>query len=305
MVLGMANTGKNFIHGLIPGEPLVEKMVDGLVDKPVATFLNWVKGKDVAPVPGGSWDGTIDPGAIGEMQKWALGQQGGQYLWGGVGSMRMDCSGMVGNLWAIATGQRMYQRYMTTANMGPGHFGMEPGAGNFTVYLKQSGPGGGHTAANVGGLHVEAYGGDGTPFAIGHVGTPLSYYDQTLHMRGLAKGGPVDVKKLKTHSDVMASFLNTGWPEMYGLGTFGANSGLKIVGDKGPELVRFRGGESVMTNDATKALVGRGAGGGDVVVNMPVTVNGNMDSAAVDRLESVLVPNLRRQLQQQVGRRNR
>lgn len=168
-----------------------------------------------AAAAAGNWNGTIAPGAIGAMQQWALSKQGGRYLWAGVGPGGMDCSGMVGNLWALATGNPLYRRYFTTHNMGPGRFGMAPGAGNFTVYLKQGGGGGGHTSANVGGLHVEAYGGNGTPYAIGHVGTRLSYYDQVMHLQGLAQGGRVFGRSDPGGSpqEQLDSFLARGWPE--------------------------------------------------------------------------------------------
>jgi hypothetical protein len=168
-----------------------------------------------AAAQAGNWNGTIAPGAIGAMQQWALSKQGGQYLWAGVGPGGMDCSGMVGNLWAIATGNPLYRRYFTTQNMGPGRFGMDPGPGNFTVYLHQGGAGGGHTAANVGGLHVEAYGGNGTPYAIGHVGTRLSYYDQVMHLRGMAEGGRVfnRADPGSNPKEQLESFFQRGWPE--------------------------------------------------------------------------------------------
>jgi hypothetical protein len=93
--------------------------------------------------------------------------------------------------------------------MGPGRHGMVAGPGRyFTVYL---GPG--HTAANVGGLHAEAYGGNGTPLAIGRIGTRLSYYNQKLHLPGFAQGGPVDPFGLDSRSDRLLSFLKYGWPE--------------------------------------------------------------------------------------------
>jgi hypothetical protein len=118
-------------------------------------------------------------------------------------------SGLTGDLWAIATGHPLYRRYMSTSDMGPGRHGMVAGPGKYwTVYL---GPG--HTASNIAGLHAEAYGGNGTPLAIGHIGTRLSYYNQRLHLPGFAEGGMVDPKDLKTRQDRMVAFLRYGWPE--------------------------------------------------------------------------------------------
>jgi cell wall-associated NlpC family hydrolase len=152
--------------------------------------------------PGGS--------SIAAMQGFARMQQGKRYQWGATGPSTWDCSGLVGAIWALAHGRDPYQRYMTTATMGVGRHGMKAGRGAVTVYL---GPG--HTAANIGGLHAEAYGGNGTPLAIGRVGTPLSFYTQVMHM---AKGG---LAKLKSDpAERYRRFLESGWPEPGRVGQF-------------------------------------------------------------------------------------
>jgi hypothetical protein len=164
-------------------------------------LAEWLDGSDftVAPVLG------IDPD--GEQDTWDLNIEGAHnFIADGI---VVHNSGLVGNLWALATGHSLYHRYMSTSDMGPGRHGMVAGPGRyFTVYL---GPG--HTAANVGGLHAEAFGGNGTPLAIGHIGTRLSYYNQRLHLPGFAEGGRVDPKDLKTKQDRMVAFLKYGWPE--------------------------------------------------------------------------------------------
>ena len=189
--------------GNIPGSgdiaDAVRRMPTALLDK----ILAWIKPKDKADI--GNWNGVIAPGVIGAMQRWALSMRGGRYLWAGVGPGGMDCSGMVGNLWAIATGNPLYRRYMTTADMGVGRHGMVNGTGAFTVFLNRAG---GHTAADVGGLHVEAYGGNGTPYAIGRIGTRLSFYNERLHLPGLAGGG-----RMPDEAERLNSFLMRGWPE--------------------------------------------------------------------------------------------
>jgi phage-related protein len=108
----------------------------------------------------------------------------------------------------------------------------------------------------------------------------------------------------------------------YALGTPGATRGWHMVGERGPEMVRFRGGEKVWPhgdkgyehdrrwqrggetkpwNDAK--YEGRDHDCGAVNLSLPITVQGNMDQDAVKRLESELVPKLRMMLQQKVGRR--
>jgi len=167
----------------------------------------------LANTPGlgdGSWNGQLSANAtVKKMQEFALAQRGKRYLWAAVGPNNYDCSGLVGNLWAIATGHSLYHRYMSTGDMGPGRHGMVSGPGKyFTVYL---GPG--HTAALVGGLHAEAYGGNGTPLAIGRIGERLSYYTSKLHLPGFAQGGQISDAQLGSREARLMSFLRRGWPE--------------------------------------------------------------------------------------------
>jgi hypothetical protein len=167
----------------------------------------------IANTPGlgeGAWSGQLSANkTVSKMQQFALNQAGKRYLWAAVGPQNYDCSGLVGNLWAIATGHSLYHRYMSTGDMGAGKHGMVSGPGKyFTVYL---GPG--HTAALVGGLHAEAYGGNGTPLAIGHIGERLSYYTSKLHLPGFAEGGAVDDADLGSRKGRIVSFLKYGWPE--------------------------------------------------------------------------------------------
>ncbi len=164
----------------------------------------------------GSFTSLSPDASVAKLQKWALAQRGKTYLWAATGPRHYDCSGLVGNLFALATGRPLYRRYMSTSDMGPGRHGMVSGPGKkMTIYL---GPG--HTAANVGGLHVEAYGGNGTPLAVGRIGTRLSYYNQRLHLPGFAEGGAIDAGQLHTKRDRMLSFLKYGWPEPPGGTTF-------------------------------------------------------------------------------------
>lgn len=179
------------------------------VSKTWVPNASWVQQNTPGLVGDGSFKGISADASVAKLQKFALAQRGKRYLWAAVGPDFYDCSGLVGNLWALATGHSLYHRYMSTADMGPGRHGMIAGPGkNMTVYL---GPG--HTAANVGGLHVEAYGGNGTPLAIGRIGTRLSYYTQKLHLPGFAQGGMVGAGQLQSPTDRMVSFLRYGWPE--------------------------------------------------------------------------------------------
>lgn len=88
----------------------------------------------------------------------------------------------------------------------------------------------------------------------------------------------------------------------YAVGTTGATAGWHLVGEQGPELVKFRGGESVSNNMDTRNMFGKG--GGDVHIDMPINVQGNLDQAAVDRLDSEVLPKLRVLLHKGTGTRH-
>lgn len=210
----------------------------------------------------GMMDAFVDPNASPEkmitaMQAWARAQKGKKYLWGAVGPNQYDCSGLVGNLYAMVMGKPLYKRYFTTAS-NFSSLGFMPGAGYFTVYLNKQG---GHMAADLKGLHAEAYGGNGTPLAIGRVGTPLSFYNQILHL--FADGGFVDMK----HNPVrrMQSFLASGWPEP----VLFDGGGVWKHGQLG--LNMSGGDEFVLNKNQTRSLLGGSggrSGGGDVTVHV-------------------------------------
>lgn len=169
----------------------------GLINWPFPVDVSKTKIPDTSLYSGGA--------SLASLQRFAMDQRGKPYQWGATGPASWDCSGLVGAIWAMAHGMSPYGRYMTTAGMGVGRYGMKAGPGKVTVYL---GPG--HTAANIGGLHAEAYGGNGTPVAVGRIGTPLSYYDTVMHM---ARGGLVNLRNKDVRRQ---SFMETGWPEPSG-----------------------------------------------------------------------------------------
>jgi phage-related protein len=89
----------------------------------------------------------------------------------------------------------------------------------------------------------------------------------------------------------------------YASGTAGATSGWALVGEQGPEMINFRGGEGIDSNhELSKAIRGGGHGGG-VHVSMPISVAGNLDKAAVEKLDSEVIPKLRIMLSKGTGSR--
>jgi SLT domain-containing protein len=85
----------------------------------------------------------------------------------------------------------------------------------------------------------------------------------------------------------------------YYAGTRGAQAGWHTVGERGPEWVKFRGGEEVLPNGQLPPSSG---GNGDIHISVPITVQGNMDDATYRRVENELVPKIRMMLQQRRGR---
>lgn len=74
-------------------------------------------------------------------------------------------------------------------------------------------------------------------------------------------------------------------PGLYADGTASARAGMAIVGEEGPEVVRFRGGEQVIPNHQLRAAntnrnTGQSGGGGRMQVDVGVSVdnNGNLQA---------------------------
>lgn len=82
--------------------------------------------------------------------------------------------------------------------------------------------------------------------------------------------------------------------DAYADGTDYANSGYALVGEEGPELVKFGGGEKVYPNDKTMAILGgsgRNSDGGQTVINISpqFTINGNADIGMIEEASERLV----------------
>ena len=80
-------------------------------------------------------------------------------------------------------------------------------------------------------------------------------------------------KTISNIDDILNSVFGSG----YATGTNNATSGLHLVGEAGPELVRFRGGEKVINaSNTNKALAGMGG----TTINQNVTFNNLADTSA-------------------------
>lgn len=72
----------------------------------------------------------------------------------------------------------------------------------------------------------------------------------------------------------------------YATGTTSADPGLAWVGEEGPELVAFQGGETVVTAARSEAIAGGLAGSVTNNISVPITINGSATPDALTRLES-------------------
>lgn len=74
----------------------------------------------------------------------------------------------------------------------------------------------------------------------------------------------------------------------YASGTSYADSGLALVGEKGPELVKFQGGEAVYNAEETKAIL-KGGGGNTITIAPSFVISGNNDGANWQEAEERMV----------------
>ncbi|MFJ9427604.1 phage tail tape measure protein [Streptomyces sp. NPDC101249] len=165
--------------------------------------------------------------------KWARTQAGKKYQWGGNGNPSWDCSGFVSAIESVIRGQSPHRRWATGAFSGatapPGWVLNKRSA--YQIGITNSGVG--HTAGTINGVNVESRGGDGVV-----VGSRARSWRDSLftHHYGFAAKGYAD-------------------------GTRGAAPGWAWVGERGPELVNFKGGEDVLNHrDSMAAWAAGGAG---------------------------------------------
>jgi phage-related tail protein len=67
------------------------------------------------------------------------------------------------------------------------------------------------------------------------------------------------------------------------MGTYNAPAGLALVGENGPELVRFRGGEQVLPNHRLGSIGFAGRGGAPETVHSPTFVFPGISDARMAR----------------------
>ena len=84
------------------------------------------------------------------------------------------------------------------------------------------------------------------------------------------------------------------------VGTDYATPGLALVGERGPELVNFNGGEQVLTAAKTNALLSGNSGGGETKITIApvIQISGNADNDTVQQAMNEVVEQIKEALRE-------
>ncbi|MDX3199961.1 replication protein [Streptomyces scabiei] len=223
-VAGLNKVVKPLIDKIAGSASLYKSMVTAVPKRMISAIVGYA----------GKADGKLEAAGIGGKGfkaglAWARTQAGKKYQWGGNGNPSWDCSGFLSAIESVIRGQKPHRRWATGAFSGAtAPSGWVRGARSpYMIGITNSGVG--HTAGTLNGVNVESRGGDGVI-----VGSRARGYRSSLF---------TDVYGLKGYSK----------------GTRGATPGWAWVGELGPELVRFGGGEEVLNHrDSLRAAGGMG-----------------------------------------------
>ncbi|MDX3634342.1 phage tail tape measure protein [Streptomyces europaeiscabiei] len=221
---GINKVVKPLIERISGSASLYRDMITKVPEKMVKSLLNF---SDTA-------DKKLSAAGIGgkgfkSALAWARTQNGKPYQWGGNGDPSWDCSGFMSAIESVIRGQKPHRRWATGSFSGStAPAGWKLGAKSpFMIGITNAGVG--HTAGTLNGVNVESRGGDGVI-----VGSRARSYRSSLF---------TDVYGFKG----------------YAKGTRGATPGWAWVGELGPELVRFGGGEEVLNHrDSLRVAGGMG-----------------------------------------------
>ncbi|MCC9154911.1 replication protein [Streptomyces parvulus] len=220
---GLNKIVKPLIERISGSESLYRTMISGIPKKMLSAIFDF-SGKADSKLAAAGIGGKGFKSAL----SFARAQAGKPYIWGGVGPTGYDCSGFMSALENIIRGVKSpySRRWATGAFSGAtAPAGWVRGAASpFRVGITNAGVG--HTAGTLNGVNVESRGGDGVV-----VGARARGYNDRLF---------------------------TDWYGLkgYSKGTRGATAGWAWVGELGPELVRFGGGEQVLNHRDSLRVAG-------------------------------------------------
>ncbi|MDX3027471.1 phage tail tape measure protein [Streptomyces scabiei] len=218
---GINKVVKPLIERISGSASLYRDMITKVPEKMVKSLLNYSETADkklsAAGIGGKGYRAALT---------WARTQNGKKYQWGGNGNPSWDCSGFLSAIESVIRGQKPHRRWATGSFSGAT---APPGwklnaKSPFMIGITNAGVG--HTAGTLNGTNVESRGGDGVV-----VGSRARSYRDSLF---------TDVYGFKG----------------YAKGTRGATAGWAWVGELGPELVRFGGGEEVLNHRDSLRMAG-------------------------------------------------
>ncbi|MFJ9113025.1 phage tail tape measure protein [Streptomyces sp. NPDC102283] len=223
-VAGLNAVVKPLINKISGSASLYRDMVTRIPKKMIESIIGYSGRADTALEKAGI-GGKGFKGAL----SWARTQHGLPYQWGGNGNPSWDCSGFLSAIESVIRGQRPHRRWATGAFSGataPG--GWVLGARSpFQIGITNAGVG--HTAGTINGTNVESRGGDGVV-----VGSRARSYMDPMF----------------THRYGLRGFADGGSPRP---------GEIAWVGENGPELIQFSGGEVVYSNaDSMRIAAGLG-----------------------------------------------
>ncbi|MGW1182959.1 phage tail tape measure protein [Streptomyces drozdowiczii] len=210
---GLNRVVKPLIAAISGSASAYKDMVTGVPKKMVKTIIGYSDQADTELEKAG-----VGGKGFAAALRWARTQAGKAYQWGGNGDPSWDCSGFMSAIESVIRGQKPHRRWATGAFSGDqAPAGWKLGAKSpFQIGITNSGVG--HTAGKINGVNVESRGGDGV--VVGP--RARSYMDPMF-----------------THRYGFKGYANGGSPRP---------GEIAWVGEDGPELLRFSGGEVVYSN---------------------------------------------------------
>lgn len=210
---GLNAVVKPLINKISGSASMYRDMITGIPKRMVKEIIGY-SGKADSEMEKAGIGGKGFKGALA----WARTQAGKAYQWGGNGNPSWDCSGFVSAIESVIRGEKPHRRWATGSFSGEqAPSGWVRGAKSpYMIGITNAGVG--HTAGTINGVNVESRGGDGVV-----VGSRARSYMDPLFtdrygLRGFADGGSPRPGEI-------------AW-----------------VGENGPELMEFRGGEVVYSN---------------------------------------------------------
>ncbi|MEV5680959.1 phage tail tape measure protein [Streptomyces sp. NPDC052179] len=218
-VAGLNSVVRPLINKISGSASLYRDMVTRIPKKMISSVVGY-SGKADSELEKAGIGGKGFAGALA----WARTQAGKAYQWGGNGNPSWDCSGILSAVESVIRGQKPHRRWATGAFSGTSApSGWVLGARSpYQIGITNSGVG--HTAGTLNGVNIESRGGDGVV-----VGSRArSYLDPMF-----------------THTYGLKGYSGGGSPRP---------GEIAWVGENGPELIQFSGGEVVYSHPESMAM---------------------------------------------------